>query len=68
MVCPEIRCTRRRIGSTPLDRGKEGLVGVAVSNDLVSQDLKDLMRQAGAEVTYADAHKDKRNEGFVFSA
>lgn len=26
------------------------------------QDLKDLMRKAG-DVTYANAHKDKRNEG-----
>lgn len=26
------------------------------------QDLKDFMRQAG-EVTYADAHKYRRNEG-----
>lgn len=26
------------------------------------QDLKDYMRQAG-EVTYADAHKQKKNEG-----
>jgi len=26
------------------------------------QDLKDYMRQAG-EVTYADAHRDKKNEG-----
>ena len=26
------------------------------------QDLKDYMRQAG-EVTYADAHKDHKNEG-----
>jgi arginine/serine-rich splicing factor 4/5/6 len=28
------------------------------------QDLKDYMRQAG-DVTYADAHKTKRNEGTV---
>ena len=28
------------------------------------QDLKDYMRQAG-EVTYADAHKNHRNEGVV---
>ena len=26
------------------------------------QDLKDLMRKAG-DVTYANAHKDRRNEG-----
>ena len=30
----------------------------------VVQDLKDLMRKAG-DVTYADAHKDRRNEGYV---
>lgn len=30
------------------------------------QDLKDYMRQAG-EVTYADAHKQRRNEGYVQS-
>lgn len=29
---------------------------------LFRQDLKDYMRQAG-EVTYADAHKQHRNEG-----
>lgn len=29
---------------------------------LLLKDLKDFMRQAG-EVTYADAHKQKRNEG-----
>ena len=28
------------------------------------QDLKDLMRKAG-DVTYANAHKDRRNEGWV---
>lgn len=28
------------------------------------QDLKDMMRKAG-EVTYADAHKQVRNEGYV---
>jgi len=28
------------------------------------QDLKDLMRRSG-EVTFADAHKDRRNEGVV---
>ena len=28
------------------------------------QDLKDFMRQAG-EVTYADAHKECTNEGFI---
>lgn len=28
------------------------------------QDLKDFMRQAG-EVTYADAHRERKNEGCV---
>ena len=28
----------------------------------IFKDLKDYMRQAG-EVTYADAHKDRKNEG-----
>ena len=28
------------------------------------QDLKDLMRKAG-DVTYADAHKNRKNEGVV---
>ncbi|GBP60629.1 hypothetical protein EVAR_88355_1 [Eumeta japonica] len=32
--------------------------------DDITQDLKDFMRQAG-EVTYADAHKQHRNEGYV---
>ena len=30
------------------------------------QDLKDLMRRAG-EVTYANAHNDNRNEGYIFA-
>ena len=30
----------------------------------IDQDLKDYMRQAG-EVTYADAHKNRKNEGCV---
>jgi arginine/serine-rich splicing factor 4/5/6 len=29
------------------------------------QDLKDLMRRAG-EVTYANAHNDRRNQGYRF--
>ena len=29
------------------------------------KDLKDYMRKAG-EVTYADAHKERRNEGCVY--
>jgi len=28
------------------------------------QDLKDFMRKAG-EVTYADAHRERKNEGWV---
>lgn len=34
---------------------------ILYSNSFI-QDLKDYMRQAG-EVTYADAHKQRRNEG-----
>ena len=30
-----------------------------------TQDLKDHMRSAGTEVCYADAHRDRRNEGYV---
>ena len=37
-----------------------GFVGAGF--DPGPQDLKDLMRKAG-DVTYADAHKDRRNEG-----
>lgn len=33
---------------------------------LVLQDLKDYVRQAG-EVTFADAHKQRKNEGYVYS-
>jgi arginine/serine-rich splicing factor 4/5/6 len=35
-----------------------------LSSGVSWQDLKDYMRQAG-EVTYADAHKQRRNEGVV---
>lgn len=36
--------------------------GATIRENLSLQDLKDYMRQAG-EVTYADAHKQRRNEG-----
>ena len=35
---------------------------VLIRDFFSAQDLKDYMRQAG-EVTYADAHKQRRNEG-----
>ncbi|PBC32748.1 Serine-arginine protein [Apis cerana cerana] len=38
--------------------------GQTGDNNMVFSDLKDYMRQAG-EVTYADAHKQRRNEGVV---
>lgn len=38
---------------------------VLIYFSIFNQDLKDYMRQAG-EVTYADAHKQRRNEGYIF--
>lgn len=38
------------------------VIGALLTCFIVLQDLKDYMRQAG-EVTYADAHKQHRNEG-----
>lgn len=35
---------------------------IIYANISFSQDLKDFMRQAG-DVTYADAHKQRKNEG-----
>ncbi|CAG4955136.1 unnamed protein product [Parnassius apollo] len=43
---------------------QEGSVAAAVVAPIQNKDLKDYMRQAG-EVTYADAHKQHRNEGVV---
>ncbi|CAJ0581519.1 unnamed protein product, partial [Mesorhabditis spiculigera] len=36
-----------------------------LSSSVSWQDLKDMMRNAGTEVTYADAHKSRRNEAVV---
>ena len=53
---------------TPLVQGLHLGIFDYIMHELISfshsQDLKDYMRQAG-EVTYADAHKPRRNEGCV---
>ena len=41
-----------------------GRTSLVNSSLLLFQDLKDLMRKAG-DVTYADAHKNRKNEGVV---
>lgn len=48
----------------PPTRTKYRLIVENLSSRVSWQDLKDYMRQAG-EVTYADAHKLRRNEGVV---
>lgn len=48
----------------PPTRTDHRLIVENLSSSVSWQDLKDYMRQAG-EVTYADAHKQKRNEGVV---
>ncbi|GFG35069.1 hypothetical protein Cfor_05078 [Coptotermes formosanus] len=48
----------------PPTRTEYRLVVENLSSRVSWQDLKDYMRQAG-EVTYADAHKQRRNEGVV---
>ncbi|XP_035233275.1 serine-arginine protein 55-like [Stegodyphus dumicola] len=58
---------RRRQGGgrdkyTPPTRTEYRLIVENLSSRVSWQDLKDYMRQAG-EVTYADAHKLRRNEG-----
>ena len=45
-------------------RTKHGLKVLNLSSRVSWQDLKDFMRSAG-EVTYADAHKSRKNEGVV---
>merc|ERR1712156_878219 len=63
------RGTRR---AASRDRGRYGpptrtdyrVIVENLSTRVSWQDLKDLMRKAG-DVTYADAHKDRRNEGVV---
>lgn len=53
---------RSRFG--PPLRTKHRLIVENLSSRISWQDLKDYMRQAG-EVTYADAHRDRKNEGVV---
>ena len=48
----------------PLTRTDFRVVVENLSSHVSWQDLKDYLRQAG-EVTYADAHKPRRNEGCV---
>ncbi|XP_065225347.1 serine-arginine protein 55 isoform X5 [Planococcus citri] len=48
----------------PPTRTEYRLIVENLSSRVSWQDLKDYMRQAG-EVTYADAHKQRRNEGVV---
>jgi len=48
----------------PPQRTKYRVVVENLSTRVSWQDLKDLMRRAG-EVCYADAHKDRRNEGVI---
>jgi len=48
----------------PPQRTKYRVIVENLSTRVSWQDLKDLMRRAG-EVSYADAHKDRRNEGVV---
>ncbi|XP_026472969.1 serine-arginine protein 55-like isoform X2 [Ctenocephalides felis] len=54
--------SRERYG--PPTRTEYRLTVENLSSRVSWQDLKDYMRQAG-EVTYADAHKQRRNEGVV---
>merc|ERR1712048_721463 len=48
----------------PPTRTEHRVIVKNLSSRVSWQDLKDYMRQAG-EVTYADAHKPRRNEGCV---
>ncbi|XP_012284898.1 serine-arginine protein 55 isoform X7 [Orussus abietinus] len=54
----------RRSAYGPPTRTEYRLTVENLSSRVSWQDLKDYMRQAG-EVTYADAHKQRRNEGVV---
>ncbi|ESN99509.1 hypothetical protein HELRODRAFT_84222 [Helobdella robusta] len=54
----------RREFDRPRRRGEYRLIVENLSTRISWQDLKDLMRGAG-EVTFADAHRDRRNEGLV---
>ncbi|KAI5644848.1 RNA recognition motif domain-containing protein [Phthorimaea operculella] len=55
---------RSRYEYGPPTRTEYRLIVENLSSRISWQDLKDYMRQAG-EVTYADAHKQHRNEGVV---
>ncbi|KAH3851925.1 serine/arginine-rich splicing factor 4-like [Dreissena polymorpha] len=59
---PPRRSGRDKYG--PPTRTDNRLIVENLSSRVSWQDLKDYMRQAG-EVTYADAHRDKKNEGVV---
>uniref|UniRef100_A0A6M2DRW6 Putative alternative splicing factor srp55/b52/srp75 rrm superfamily n=1 Tax=Xenopsylla cheopis TaxID=163159 RepID=A0A6M2DRW6_XENCH len=59
---PQRRRSRDKYG--PPTRTEYRLTVENLSSRVSWQDLKDYMRQAG-EVTYADAHKQRRNEGVV---
>lgn len=48
----------------PPERTEYRLIVENLSSGVSWQDLKDVMRQAG-EVTYADAHRERKNEGVV---
>lgn len=56
------RSGREKYG--PPTRTENRLVIENLSSKVSWQDLKDFMRQAG-EVTYADAHRERKNEGVV---
>lgn len=59
---PRNRDNREKYG--PPQRTRYRIYVDNLSSRVSWQDLKDYMRQAG-EVTYADAHKQRRNEGIV---
>ncbi|XP_049844875.1 serine/arginine-rich splicing factor 5-like isoform X6 [Schistocerca gregaria] len=61
---PPRRRSRDRAKYGPPTRTEYRLIVENLSSRISWQDLKDFMRQAG-EVTYADAHKQRRNEGVV---
>lgn len=56
------RSGREKYG--PPTRTENRLIIENLSSKVSWQDLKDFMRQAG-EVTYADAHRERKNEGVV---
>jgi len=54
----------RRGGRGPMNRSEFRLIVENLSSSVSWQDLKDYMRKAG-EVNYADAHRNKQNEGVI---